>query len=156
MLGKVEQFYLEMITIPNYTQRLRCAILEEKFGDAVLNIETQVELLESATKEVEDSISFRKILEIVLSMGNYLNGGTPRGHSALSMASLFSIDVSQVVAMVSNWTVSSNFLLSSRMTANAPSCIIWLTTPCRQILGMNTNEGQFLRRSPSSSRKLSK
>lgn len=79
ILGRVEKFFLQIIDIPRYTLRLDCFIFMRKFQLLISEAYCQHDILNRAIDQVENSNSLKKILEIVLALGNYLNGGTPRG-----------------------------------------------------------------------------
>ncbi|EQC42260.1 hypothetical protein SDRG_01094, partial [Saprolegnia diclina VS20] len=79
VLGAVEKFFLEMLTIPRYTQRIKCFKFYMQFEHRVLDIQAQIDTLSAATDQVADSTRLTKILETVLAIGNYMNGGTARG-----------------------------------------------------------------------------
>lgn len=78
-LGNVEKFFLELLTIPRYTQRIKCMRFKMQFENRILELQSQIDTLATATEQIADSTNFRKILEAVLAMGNYMNGSTPRG-----------------------------------------------------------------------------
>jgi hypothetical protein len=121
----VEQFFLEVMKIPNYPQRLECWMYKLKFanqvreelprspahthehtpwGDCcgspqhhrglrilfglrvwlllVLQMREMTEGLEvvsRATEQVKGSKKLKTLLEYVLALGNYMNGGTAQG-----------------------------------------------------------------------------
>nr|CCA17110.1 forminhomology 2 domaincontaining protein putative [Albugo laibachii Nc14] len=79
LLGTQEKFFLEMMSIPRYTQRIKCMRFHLSFEDRVLETQAQLDILSAATDELIESRNFRKVLEHILAIGNYLNGGTPRG-----------------------------------------------------------------------------
>ncbi|CAK4130139.1 unnamed protein product [Aphanomyces euteiches] len=79
VLGAVEKFFLEMLTIPRYTQRIKCFRFSLQFEHRILETQAQMDTLSSATDQIADSKKFRAILETVLAIGNYMNGGTARG-----------------------------------------------------------------------------
>jgi hypothetical protein len=78
-LGKVEKFFLHINEIPRYIPRLDCFIFMRKFQLLVSEMYQQYDVMNRALDQIENSLSFRSILEIVLALGNYLNGSTPRG-----------------------------------------------------------------------------
>jgi hypothetical protein len=99
MLGKCEQFLLEVMTVPDFAARLQCLICEARFEDNLDSIVGRLTTLQTATRELEDSVWFRRLLELVLGVGNYLNGGTPRGRahgfkldSLVKLATIKSVD----------------------------------------------------------------
>lgn len=79
LLGKVEKFFLEIIDIPRYSQRLDCFIYKLKFRTALESMQEQIETVMKAVNQMQTSSKFMRVLEVVLALGNYLNGGTPRG-----------------------------------------------------------------------------
>ena len=80
-LGKVEKFFLEIMDIPRYDQRLECFIFKRKFESSVEELEGSLQIIADATKEAATSKRFVRLLEVVLKLGNFLNGGTGRGGS---------------------------------------------------------------------------
>jgi len=78
-LGKVEKFFLEIMDIPRYDQRLECFIFKLKFHKEVAELHNALDVVKAGTKEVLRSRRFRRLLEVVLKVGNFLNGGTSRG-----------------------------------------------------------------------------
>jgi len=78
-LGKVEKFFLHINNIPRYIPRLDCFVFMCKFQMLVSEMYQQYDVMNRALDQLETSKSFRRILEIVLALGNYLNGSTPRG-----------------------------------------------------------------------------
>ncbi|CAI5744106.1 unnamed protein product [Peronospora destructor] len=79
LLGNVEKFFLDLLTIPRYTQRIKCFRYKLQFENRILETQAQMDTLIAATDQVTESDKFRRVLEHILAIGNYLNGGTPRG-----------------------------------------------------------------------------
>ncbi|RMX65125.1 hypothetical protein DD238_005573 [Peronospora effusa] len=79
LLGNVEKFFLDLLTIPRYTQRIKCFRYKLQFENRILETQAQMDTLVAATDQVTESDKFRRVLEHILAIGNYLNGGTPRG-----------------------------------------------------------------------------
>ncbi|CAH0480110.1 unnamed protein product [Peronospora belbahrii] len=79
LLGNVERFFLELLTIPRYTQRIKCFRYKLQFESRILETQAQMDTLVAATDQVAESDKFRRVLEHILAIGNYLNGSTPRG-----------------------------------------------------------------------------
>ncbi|KAE8913668.1 hypothetical protein PF005_g6862 [Phytophthora fragariae] len=79
LLGNVEKFFLDLLTIPRYTQRIKCFRYKLQFENRILETQAQLDTLVAATDQVVESDKFRRILENILAIGNYLNGSTPRG-----------------------------------------------------------------------------
>ncbi|RHY68277.1 hypothetical protein DYB30_010536, partial [Aphanomyces astaci] len=86
VLGAVEKFFLEMLSIPRYTQRIKCFRFSLQFEHRVLEIQAQVDTLSAATDQIADSAKIKLFVQytlyfsvLVLAIGNYMNGGTARG-----------------------------------------------------------------------------
>uniref|UniRef100_A0AAV1UQK8 Uncharacterized protein n=1 Tax=Peronospora matthiolae TaxID=2874970 RepID=A0AAV1UQK8_9STRA len=79
LLGNVENFFLDLLTIPRYTQRIKCFRYKVQFESRILETQAQLDTLVAATDQVAESDKFRRVLEHILAIGNYLNGSTPRG-----------------------------------------------------------------------------
>ncbi|ETI42214.1 hypothetical protein F443_12612 [Phytophthora nicotianae P1569] len=79
LLGNVEKFFLDLLTIPRYTQRIKCFRFKLQFENRILETQAQLDTLVAATDQVTESDKFRRVLEHILAIGNYLNGSTPRG-----------------------------------------------------------------------------
>ncbi|OWZ19222.1 Formin like protein [Phytophthora megakarya] len=79
LLGNVEKFFLDLLTIPRYTQRIKCFRYKLQFENRILETQAQLDTLVAATDQVTESDKFRRVLETILAIGNYLNGSTPRG-----------------------------------------------------------------------------
>ncbi|GMF34717.1 unnamed protein product [Phytophthora fragariaefolia] len=79
LLGNVEKFFLDLLTIPRYTQRIKCFRYKLQFENRILETQAQLDTLVAATDQVTESDKFRRVLEHILAIGNYLNGSTPRG-----------------------------------------------------------------------------
>jgi len=80
-LGKTEQFFWEVKDVPRLGTRLTSFKFKMSFDDQVRDLKPDVDAVLLAIKEVQKSIKLKKLLEIVLALGNYLNGGTFRGRA---------------------------------------------------------------------------
>ncbi|KAJ1556170.1 hypothetical protein HK405_005858 [Cladochytrium tenue] len=80
-LGMAERFVLTMASIPRFRQRLQAIIYRRKFRDEVEEIEGDLRTIAKATKAVRESGRLKKVLEVVLVLGNFLNAGSFRGHA---------------------------------------------------------------------------
>ena len=79
LLGPVEVFMFEMLSIPHLGQRLQAIETKLRFEAELLELEESIQIVADATEEVKNSDAFVKVLEVILAIGNYLNGGTSRG-----------------------------------------------------------------------------
>lgn len=79
--------------IPRYTARLDCALFMKGFSSDADFLTEKLGLVNVAVLEVVDSPRLKRLIEVVLAMGNYLNEGTRNGDAkAIKLASLLKLD----------------------------------------------------------------
>eukprot|EP00924_Labyrinthula_sp_SR-Ha-C_P005020 snap_masked-scaffold_1-processed-gene-18.28-mRNA-1 protein AED:1.00 eAED:1.00 QI:0/-1/0/0/-1/1/1/0/1239 len=78
-LAAEEKFLMEMSQIPRLANRLKCMKTNFTINQEAQRIYRIIKMSKEAITEVNSSAYFRRILEIILAVGNYLNGGTVRG-----------------------------------------------------------------------------
>jgi hypothetical protein len=78
-LGKAEQFFLAIASVPRYTIRTKCMLTAANFPERAHELRTKVEDVAEAVKEVRNSKALKQVIEFSLALGNYLNGGTNKG-----------------------------------------------------------------------------
>lgn len=79
LLGKPERFFREILLVPRLHERLRFEVMRRTFDLQVGDVKSTITLVHDACGDVLDSKAFLKMLEVVLAVGNYINGGTFRG-----------------------------------------------------------------------------
>ncbi|ONK73646.1 uncharacterized protein A4U43_C04F33780 [Asparagus officinalis] len=79
MLGKCEQFFLELMKVPRVESKLRVFSFRINFSSQVKDLRSNLNTINSASKEVKDSLKLRQIMQTILTLGNALNQGTTRG-----------------------------------------------------------------------------
>ncbi len=79
LLTDEDQFLMEMATIPRLDQRLKAITLRHTFEKETTDIKNKLTTVRAACNEIDKSIEIKKLFEIILAVGNYINGGTPRG-----------------------------------------------------------------------------
>eukprot|EP00698_Gefionella_okellyi_P002950 TRINITY_DN12792_c0_g1_i1.p1 TRINITY_DN12792_c0_g1~~TRINITY_DN12792_c0_g1_i1.p1 ORF type:complete len:1273 (-),score=371.66 TRINITY_DN12792_c0_g1_i1:29-3847(-) len=79
LLNKPERFYLAIGSIPRLQQRLSFEVFRRTFDEKVNDLKETLSSVIAACNEVMESKKFLKMLEIILAIGNYLNGSTFRG-----------------------------------------------------------------------------
>ncbi|EEB13246.1 Disheveled-associated activator of morphogenesis, putative [Pediculus humanus corporis] len=80
-LARADRFLYEIAKIPHYEQRLRSLHFKKKFGISVNEVSPRIKAVMEASRQVARSRRLRKILELVLAFGNYMNRGA-RGNAA--------------------------------------------------------------------------
>ncbi|KAL6072920.1 putative WD repeat-containing protein 65 [Balamuthia mandrillaris] len=78
-LGKAEQFFWVLRDIPRLEQRLRALAFKLKFQELYDDVQPDIEAVVKSTKELKTSPKFKSLMEVILALGNYINGGTFRG-----------------------------------------------------------------------------
>jgi len=79
MLDKPEQMLLELAGIPRLEGRLRAIMFKAQFETDMSAAKAQVADLRRASVSLRGSSEMQALLQVVLSVGNALNGGTSKG-----------------------------------------------------------------------------
>ncbi|KAM9946402.1 hypothetical protein ACTFIT_004709 [Dictyostelium discoideum] len=80
-LDKPERWILEIYGFPMMKERLVAWLFQLEYQEMYNNIIQILEKLQNAIKDTKSSDSLKKILGIVLVLGNYMNGGSGRGQA---------------------------------------------------------------------------
>ena len=78
-LAKADQYFSEIITIPRLNERLTSMIYRRKLDIEITEIRPELDSLWNASRELRSCTRFKRILQVVLAVGNALNGSTFRG-----------------------------------------------------------------------------
>uniref|UniRef100_A0A2N9GQK1 Formin-like protein n=1 Tax=Fagus sylvatica TaxID=28930 RepID=A0A2N9GQK1_FAGSY len=79
MLGKCEQFFLELMKVPRVESKLRVFAFKITFSSQVDDLRNNLKTINCAAREVKESVKLRQIMQTILTLGNALNQGTARG-----------------------------------------------------------------------------
>nr|CAD7402960.1 unnamed protein product [Timema poppensis] len=74
--------------IPHYEQRLRSLHYKKRFGVWIGEVEPRIKSVMEASREVARSRRLRRLLELVLALGNYMNRGARGNASGFRLGSL--------------------------------------------------------------------
>jgi len=74
-LSKVDEFVVEMSSIPRLRQRLQCLFVDMTFERQTETLLESMEAYLAALRLLKTSPEWKKVLHLVLSAGNYLNSG---------------------------------------------------------------------------------
>ena len=77
-MGVADKFSCEMSTVPLYRERLQSIIFKMHFKEKVDEIKPDLEKIIEASMQLQNSKNLKRILEIVLAIGNYMNAGHKR------------------------------------------------------------------------------
>jgi len=97
-LGAAEKYFIAIRDVPRLARRIKAMIFKRRFEIEYSDVKNDVTVIKTTIKEVRGSGRFRKLLEVneimclyksltqtynqlVLQLGNYLNGGTFRGQA---------------------------------------------------------------------------
>ncbi len=72
-LARADRFLFELSKITHYEQRLRTLHYKKKFSIWYMELKPKIISVLEASKEVQRSKRLRKMLEIILAFGNYMN-----------------------------------------------------------------------------------
>jgi formin 2 len=79
MLGKCEQFFLELMKVPRVESKLRVFLFKIQFNSQLSDFKKSLNTVNSACGEARNSIKLKEIMKKILYLGNALNQGTARG-----------------------------------------------------------------------------
>ena len=80
-LVDVDQFVYKMCEMKDLNSRLDVLLTIREIPDQIQGIEPAITNLIKACRSLKDNADFKHFLEYVLTVGNYLNGGTNRGRA---------------------------------------------------------------------------
>jgi hypothetical protein len=78
-LNKAEMFLLNLLRIPKCQERLNAIQYKNQFNERVNDLKPDILIVINACKELKHSPKLSKLLELILSIGNYMNGDSYRG-----------------------------------------------------------------------------
>lgn len=78
-LGQVELFFTTMSTVPALHDRLQYFLHRHRFDAQLAKLKAELDACESGVRALQTSTNLRQLFELVLSVSNYMNGGTIRG-----------------------------------------------------------------------------
>ncbi|CAB0010521.1 unnamed protein product [Nesidiocoris tenuis] len=87
-LARADRFLYEISKIPHYEQRLRSLHFKKRFAVWTGEVEPRIKAVMEASRETTRSRRLRKVLEVVLALGNYMNRGARGNACGFRLASL--------------------------------------------------------------------
>ncbi|KAK4289787.1 hypothetical protein Pmani_037267 [Petrolisthes manimaculis] len=87
-LARADKFLFEISKIEHYEERLRCLLYQKKYRERLGECEPRMTAVSMATRELTNSKRLKKLIEIVLAFGNYMNKGARGGAYGFRMSSL--------------------------------------------------------------------
>ncbi|PNF21002.1 hypothetical protein B7P43_G09517 [Cryptotermes secundus] len=87
-LARADRFLYEISKIPHYEQRLRSLHYKKRFNVWIGEVQPRIKSVMEASREVARSRRLRRLLELVLALGNYMNRGARGNASGFRLTSL--------------------------------------------------------------------
>lgn len=78
-LRAAERFILAIVSFPNLNRRLELHLFSLQYEGLLVELEEKVQQVQRANNQLQTNAKFKKLLEVVLAIGNYLNAGTKSG-----------------------------------------------------------------------------
>lgn len=78
-LGDAENYYLAILDIPRFEQRVRAFLFKRIFNATLEVLSQEVDEALAAIKKIATNFQFAKLLEVILHLGNFLNYDTFAG-----------------------------------------------------------------------------
>lgn len=79
ILGLTERLFISLKKVPCFSERVTALNIKHTAESNFESLRKRSRCLIDAHTEVTDSLAFRKLLEVVLAIGNYMNGTGFRG-----------------------------------------------------------------------------
>uniref|UniRef100_T1JFN2 FH2 domain-containing protein n=1 Tax=Strigamia maritima TaxID=126957 RepID=T1JFN2_STRMM len=87
-MARADRFLYEISRINHYEQKLRSLYFKKIFTERIQECRPKVDAVLEASKQVHRSKRLKKLLEVVLAFGNYMNRGQRGNASGFKLASL--------------------------------------------------------------------
>ena len=81
VLGVTERFFLSLKEVPQPLVRIEAVLFQLNSAEMVGELSTRLKKVETTFTSFQQSDRFQGVLEVILAVGNYLNGTTVRGGS---------------------------------------------------------------------------
>lgn len=125
-LGKAEQFIHELSKIDSFNDRFKCIMFEVSSSEQIQAIESKLNNFRHICEVLTSSESIQHILSIILTLGNYMNGGNrDRGQ-----ADGFGLEILPKLRDVKSATNSSitllHFVVQTYIQSHVPTGILSL------------------------------
>ncbi|KAF9142652.1 hypothetical protein BGX30_002468 [Mortierella sp. GBA39] len=78
-LGRAEAFFVEILTIDRYQQRLEGFIFKVTFQGVLDGVNESIKAISAASRNLKNAKYFKELLNLILMLGNYMNGSSHNG-----------------------------------------------------------------------------
>ncbi|KAL6068783.1 Protein diaphanous 1 [Balamuthia mandrillaris] len=149
-LGMAEQFFLLIMDIPRLKERLQCFVYKKEFAERLQELKADIKLTNIAMHEVRTAPKLRRIMEVVLVLGNFMNRaygyyGIAQGYITESLLKLQDSKATVKVKGRSNYTLLHHLVdylekvkpellnWTEEMPHIKPSHLEYMNEVCRQV-----------------------
>ncbi|KAK5582503.1 hypothetical protein RB653_004088 [Dictyostelium firmibasis] len=80
-LGPPEQFSMKIHAVPQVKSRLQAMKFKYAYESKKSDLKVDIDNFKQGTQEIKGSEKIPKLLEVILILGNFINGGTARGNA---------------------------------------------------------------------------
>lgn len=87
-MARADRFLYEISKIVHYEQRIRTLFYKKKFQERISDSKPKIEAVLEASKELHRSKRLKRMLELILAFGNYMNRGARGNAAGFHLASL--------------------------------------------------------------------
>lgn len=74
-LDRPEMFLKQLSTIKHFNERIACLMFQSEFHDAISTVSSKLTNLRSTCEYLRNAQSLKRIMALILTLGNYMNGG---------------------------------------------------------------------------------
>lgn len=74
-LDKPELFLKRLSSIKHFSERIACLVFQSEFHDAIFLVSSKLTNLSTTSDYLRNSQSLKKVIALILTLGNYMNGG---------------------------------------------------------------------------------
>lgn len=105
-LNNCDEFLLQLSKIQHFNLRVECWKFKQSFPESMIDVHESLTNMNDACKALKDCKHLNQILATILTLGNYLNGGTTRGQ-----ADGFGLDILPKIKDIKTQDGTSNLLV---------------------------------------------
>ncbi|XP_053612698.1 protein cappuccino isoform X2 [Plodia interpunctella] len=131
-LDKPEAFLHDLSGIPNFAERISCFMFQADFEDAISTIMHKLDNLKHTCEFLMNNESLKKLFAIILTLGNYMNGGNGQRGQADGFGLEILSKLKDVKSKQSNVTLL-HFIVRTYMKCSggalAPQCALCVPEP---------------------------
>ncbi|KAI4500520.1 hypothetical protein M0802_004482 [Mischocyttarus mexicanus] len=74
-LDRPELFLKRLAGIDHFSERMACLVFQSEFQDAISSVSSKLTNLKTICEYLNNSNSLKKVMALILTLGNYMNGG---------------------------------------------------------------------------------